>query len=136
MTSVHFPSSDLRRRETLLIYIKAVCWPSLASKGRHPPWARRATASFQGEEAAELGLPGQVTYEHDRGLPQGGPRTLGILQALAEEREGAVSMGVHLGQRETRECWALRGNNHPSTPPKARNQDPVRQLSPGPLPPK
>ena len=65
MTLVHFPSSDLRRRETLLIYIKAVCWPSLASKGRHPPWARRATASFQGEEVAGLGLPGQVTYEHD-----------------------------------------------------------------------
>lgn len=101
VTLAHFPSSDLRGGDTFLIYTKAVCWPRLAPKGRHPPSARRAAASFQGEEAVGLVLLGQVTYEHDRGLPEGGPGTLGVLQALAEECEGTVSMGVHLGQRET-----------------------------------
>lgn len=45
-------------------------------------------------------MPGQVTHEHDRELPEGRPGTLGELQALAEECEGVVSVGVHLRQRE------------------------------------
>lgn len=50
---------------------------------------------------AGLVMPQQITYEDDRGLPEGSPRILGILQALAEESEDAVSVRVHLKRRET-----------------------------------
>lgn len=115
VTLAHFPSSDLRGGDTFLIYTKAICWPRLAPKGRHPPSARRAAASFQGEEAVGLVLLGQVTYEHDRGLPEGGPGTLGVLQALAEEREGTVSMGVHLDKEKPESAGPSEGLPiHPS----------------------
>lgn len=45
---------------------------------------------------AGLVMPEQVTYEDDRGLPEGGPWVLGKLQALAKESEDVVSVRVHL----------------------------------------
>lgn len=78
-------------------------------RGRHPPSAGRAGSFLpRGGNTLESRQPWhraccarQVTYEHDGGLPQGGPGAPGILQALAEEHEGAVSVGTHLGQTET-----------------------------------
>lgn len=39
-------------------------------------------------------------------------------------------------EEKAQECWGLRGTNYPSSPPKARDGDPIRQPSPGSLPPK
>lgn len=95
----HFPGTDLRGEKTFLICTMTICWPTLkpkegCQKGRQlPPKAWKQT-----EDGAEPQEPGQVTYEQDRGLPEGGPGILGVLQALAEKYGGAVSVGIHLGQ--------------------------------------
>jgi hypothetical protein len=49
-------------------------------------------------------MPEQITYEDDRGLPEGSPWILGILQALVEESEDVVSVRAHLKQRENPQC--------------------------------
>lgn len=93
----HFPGTDLRGEKTFLICTMTICWPTLRPKGSiHPGAKRTGDCADRGEE------PGQVTYEQGRGLAEAGPGILGVLEALAEKCEGAVSVGVHLDKRTPR----------------------------------
>lgn len=121
----HIPATDLRGEKTSLTCTMTICWPTRKPKGSTHPGAKRAG------DCAEPQEPGQVTYEHDRGLAEGGPGILGVLQALAEKCEGAVSVGVHLGKRTPR---ALSPHPDSSTPPGAGSGD-CTTAKPGPLPP-
>ena len=121
-----------------------ICWPSFAHKERHFPGARRAGgflprggSKIEGRQrprckSSPARLPMNMTEDFRREA-----RGFLAYSRLWLRNVKALSWWVVTWDEEkAQECWGLRGTNYPSSPPKAWDGDPIRQPSPGSLPPK